>query len=80
MTPEVFAEWLRRQGHRVVRTRSPYWFDAGPRGFVEVPERSSKRLIYFRLNLNAPGWQDDRSVPGQVKSTRPVSVTPMTPG
>ncbi len=37
MTPEVFAEWLRRQGHRVVRTRSSYWFDSGPRVFQAFP-------------------------------------------
>lgn len=28
MNAEIFAEWLRRQGHRVVRTQSSYWFDA----------------------------------------------------
>jgi len=37
MTPEVFAEWLRRLGHRVVRTRSTYWFDQGPRVFQAFP-------------------------------------------
>jgi len=37
MTPEIFAEWLRRQGHRVVHTRSSYWFDAGPRVLQAFP-------------------------------------------
>lgn len=37
MTPEIFAEWLRRQGHRVVRTRSSYWFNSGPRVFQAFP-------------------------------------------
>ncbi|NWJ42563.1 MAG: GNAT family N-acetyltransferase [Geothrix sp.] len=37
MTPDIFAEWLRRQGHRVVRTRSSYWFDSGPRVFQAFP-------------------------------------------
>lgn len=37
MNPEVFAEWLRRQGHRVVRTQSSYWFDQGPRVFQAFP-------------------------------------------
>ncbi|HJW44396.1 MAG TPA: GNAT family N-acetyltransferase [Geothrix sp.] len=37
MTPEVFAEWLRRQGHRVVRTTSSYWFNRGPRVFQAFP-------------------------------------------
>lgn len=30
MNAENFAEWLRRQGHRVCRTPSSYWYDAGP--------------------------------------------------
>jgi hypothetical protein len=30
MNAEIFAEWLRRQGHRVIRTASSYWYDAGP--------------------------------------------------
>lgn len=37
MTPETFAEWLRRLGHRVIRTRSSYWFDAGPRVYQAFP-------------------------------------------
>ena len=30
MNEEVFAEWMRRQGHKVYRTESSYWYDAGP--------------------------------------------------
>jgi GNAT superfamily N-acetyltransferase len=30
MNVDIFAEWLRRQGHRVVRTESSYWYDAAP--------------------------------------------------
>ena len=37
MTAEVFAEWLRRQGHRVVRTASSYWYDVSPRVFQAFP-------------------------------------------
>lgn len=37
MTAEVFAEWLRRQGHNVVRTASTYWFDTEPRIFQAFP-------------------------------------------
>ena len=37
MTPEVFAEWSRRQGHRVLRTESSYWVEAGPRIFQAFP-------------------------------------------
>ena len=37
MNADTFAEWLRRQGHRVVRTPSSYWYDAGPRVFQAFP-------------------------------------------
>jgi hypothetical protein len=34
---EIFAEWLRRQGHIVIRTESSYWYNAGPRTFQAFP-------------------------------------------
>jgi hypothetical protein len=37
MNAETFAEWLRRQGHHVVRTASSYWYDAGPRVYQAFP-------------------------------------------
>ena len=37
MNPETFAEWLRRQGHLVVRTDSSYWYSAGPRVLQAFP-------------------------------------------
>lgn len=37
MNPEIFAEWMHRQGHHVVRTTSSYWYDAGPRVFQACP-------------------------------------------
>lgn len=37
MNEEVFAEWLRRQGHHVIQTKSSYWYDAGPRVFQAFP-------------------------------------------
>ena len=37
MNAETFAEWTRRQGHRVVRTASSYWYEAGPRVFQAFP-------------------------------------------
>jgi hypothetical protein len=37
MTPEVFAEWLCRQGHRVVRTASTYWAEAGSHVYQAFP-------------------------------------------
>ena len=49
MNAEIFAEWLRRQGHRVIRTASSYWYDAGPRVLQAFPyhwliQPSSKEL------------------------------------
>jgi hypothetical protein len=37
MNAEAFAEWLRRQGHHVVRTASCYWYDVGPRVYQAFP-------------------------------------------
>jgi hypothetical protein len=37
MSCEVFAEWLRRQGHHVIRTASSYWYDQGPRVYQAFP-------------------------------------------
>ncbi len=37
MSFESFSEWLRRQGHRVVRTESSHWFDRGPRVLMAFP-------------------------------------------
>jgi hypothetical protein len=34
---EIFGEWLRRQGHIVIRTESSYWYNAGPRTFQAFP-------------------------------------------
>lgn len=30
MNTEIFSEWLKRQGHKVYRTESSYWYNAGP--------------------------------------------------
>ncbi len=37
MDAEVFAEWLRCQGHRVLRTHSSFWFDAGFGAYQAFP-------------------------------------------
>jgi len=37
MNAETFAEWLRQQGHHVVKTPSTYWHDQGPRCFQAFP-------------------------------------------
>ena len=37
MNAEIFAEWMRRQGHQVYRTASSYWYEAGPRVLQAFP-------------------------------------------
>lgn len=37
MNAEVFAEWLKRQGYRVFRSKSSYWYNAGPRVLQAFP-------------------------------------------
>jgi len=55
---DIYAEWLRRQGHRVIRTESSYWYDAGPRVLQAYPyhstiEPSEKELRKLLLEQNA---------------------------
>lgn len=37
MNAEIFAEWLRRQGHKIHRTPSSYWYDAAPHVLQAFP-------------------------------------------
>jgi hypothetical protein len=37
MNAETFADWQRRQGHRVYRSQSSYWHEAGPRVLQAFP-------------------------------------------
>lgn len=37
MNADIFAEWMRRQGHQVIRTKSSYWYSAGPRVLQAFP-------------------------------------------
>jgi hypothetical protein len=60
MSSEIFAEWLRRQGHRVVRTTSSYWYDQGPRVYQAFPyhwliEPSREELQNFLHKYKAIG-------------------------
>jgi len=38
MTPEIFSEWLRRQGQHVIRTDSSYWRSEGYHVYQAFPE------------------------------------------
>jgi hypothetical protein len=55
MTPDIYAEWLRRQGQRVVRTDSSYWhsegmgvFQAFPYHWLIEPRERELRELMFR--------------------------------
>lgn len=37
MNADIFAEWLRRQGYRVLRTPSSYWCEASPHVYQAFP-------------------------------------------
>jgi hypothetical protein len=37
VSPEVVAEWFRRQGHRVIRTPSSWWYEASARVYQAFP-------------------------------------------
>lgn len=37
MNADTFAEWFRRQGHKVIRTESSYWVDFGPHVYQAFP-------------------------------------------
>ncbi len=37
MNAEIFAEWQRRQGNEVIRTKSSYWYEASPHVFQAFP-------------------------------------------
>lgn len=53
MNAEVFAEWLRRQGYRVVQTPSSYWYEVSLRVYqafpyhwvIEPQEKELRRLL-----------------------------------
>jgi glycosyltransferase involved in cell wall biosynthesis len=57
MNADTFAEWFRRQGYRVVRTPSSYWYEAGARAYQAFPyhrliEPSEQELRGLLLKSN----------------------------
>src|SRR5437764_9732054 len=55
MNPEIYSEWLRRQGQIVVRTPSSYWHSEGlgvyqafPHHWLIAPSSSELRSLMFR--------------------------------
>jgi hypothetical protein len=60
VTPEIFAEWLRRQGHHVARTASTYWHSQGPRVYQAFPyhwvlQPTEEELLQFLRENRAIG-------------------------
>jgi hypothetical protein len=58
MNADTFAEWFRRQGYRVVRTPSSYWYEAGARVYQAFPyhwliEPTERELRSLLLKNNA---------------------------
>ncbi len=60
MDADIFAEWLRRQGHLIYQTASSYWYDAGPRvlqafpyHWLIKPEPHELRQLIYRHNILA---------------------------
>ena len=58
MNADTFAEWLRRQGYRVLRTPSSYWYEASSRVYQAFPyhwliEPSEGELRGLLLKNNA---------------------------
>ena len=67
MNPEVFAEWLRRQGRHVIRTESSYWFDQGPRVYQAFPyhwviQPPENELLQFLRQTPAMGLRYSTSL------------------
>jgi hypothetical protein len=55
MNPDIFSQWLTRQGRKVIRSESSYWYDAGLRVLQAFPyhwliEPSKKELDQLLIN------------------------------
>jgi hypothetical protein len=50
LNADTFAEWMRRQGHQVIRTESSYWYDAGPRVLQAFPYHWLIRPSHDEIN------------------------------
>lgn len=70
---DIFAEWLRRQGHHVCRTASSHWFNQGPRVYQAFPYHwlihpSEEELFKFIIDHKAIGLRYSTSLNSQVGS------------
>jgi hypothetical protein len=67
VTPEIFAEWLRRQGHHVARTVGTYWHSQGPRVYQAFPyhwvvQPAEEELLQFLRESRAIGLRYSTNV------------------
>ncbi len=58
MNAQIFAKWMERQGYKVVKTQSTYWYEAGRRVFQAFPfhwviRPSDDELMAMLLKHNA---------------------------
>jgi len=58
MNANIFAEWLRRQGHKIFRTPSSFWYNKGPHVYqafpyhwLVEPEKAELDELILRNNL-----------------------------
>lgn len=75
MNTDVFADWMRRQGYRVVRTESSYWYNAAPGVFqafpyhwVITPTQSEIQDLLIRNRIAAVRYSTPFDFPGGVVS------------
>ena len=83
MNPETFAGWLRRQGHRVYRTASSYWYEAAPRvlqafpyHWIISPTRGEMRKLFLKRGIAAVRYSAPLSFAGGKASYHVVLQKP----
>jgi hypothetical protein len=85
MNPDTFAEWLRRQGHRIYHTESTYWYDAGPRvlqafpyHWVIQPNEQELRRLMVRKGILSLRYSTPLEAPEGMASYHVVLHNPYT--
>jgi transposase len=71
MNPDIFAEWMRRQGRRVYHTKSSYWYEAGPHvlqafpyHWLIQPSKEEIRSLMLRTGTMAMRYSTPLEFPG----------------
>jgi hypothetical protein len=91
MSFDVYCQWLRRQGHRVIHSESSSWYDAGPRVLQALPYhhviRPSAREVrdltlgrgYLALRYSAPLGAPDGMISYHVVLRAPYTLEMLRP-